>query len=110
MELPNRQRAVVEDAKIRDYLLSSTHPIGHFKATFFTALGFSADRWPELQAAILSHGQTGVATQGHESPYVTKYEIRAAIEGPAGRSATVVSVWMIGNDVDFPTFITAFPG
>jgi hypothetical protein len=42
--LPNADRAVIEDAKVRDYLLSATHPIGRFKSVFFVALGFSADR------------------------------------------------------------------
>lgn len=110
MELPNRHRAVVDDAKVRDYLLSTSHPIGRFKASFFLALGFSPDAWQDLQTALLDHAHSGVATPGQESPFGTKYEIRAALAGPAGRTGILVSVWMVSNDVDFPTFITAFPG
>jgi hypothetical protein len=37
--LPNADRAVIEPAKLRDYLLSTVHPLGRFKARFCTALG-----------------------------------------------------------------------
>ena len=52
MLLPNADEAVVEPAKLRDYLLSTVHPLGRFKARFFNALGFSADRWQELESAL----------------------------------------------------------
>lgn len=110
MELPNRHLAMIDDAKVRDYLLSTSHPIGHFKAAFFTALGFSAERWQDLQAAILEHAHTGDATSGQESPFGTKYEIRAPLRGPSGRTAIVVSIWMIRSDAEIPSLITAFPG
>jgi hypothetical protein len=44
VRLPNADRAVVEEAKVRDYLLSPTQPVGRFKSVFFVALGFSADQ------------------------------------------------------------------
>jgi len=53
VRLPNADRTVVEDAKVRDYLLSPTHPVGRFKSVFFVALGFSADRWELLRDALL---------------------------------------------------------
>ena len=37
MKLPRAEHAVVEDAKVRDYLLSREHPVGRFKAAFFGA-------------------------------------------------------------------------
>jgi hypothetical protein len=39
VSLPEGSRAVIEPAKLRDYLLSSSHPVGRFKAVFFHALG-----------------------------------------------------------------------
>ena len=35
MILPNIDKAVIEPEKLRDYLLSKSHPIGRFKAEFF---------------------------------------------------------------------------
>ena len=41
MKLPNASGAIIEPAKLRDYLLSPAHPVGRFKAPFFVALGYS---------------------------------------------------------------------
>jgi len=45
--IPNADRATIDATKLRDYLLSATHPIGRFKARFLTALGFAPERWEE---------------------------------------------------------------
>jgi hypothetical protein len=43
VRIPNADRAVVDPAKLRDYLLSTTHTVGRFKAAFFCGqLGYSA--------------------------------------------------------------------
>jgi hypothetical protein len=39
MKLPEAQQAVITAAKIRDYLLSTSHPIGRFKEPFFAKPG-----------------------------------------------------------------------
>lgn len=109
MRLPNADRAVVEDAKVRDYLLSPTHPIGRFKSIFFAALGFSVDGWQLLRDILLDLGRNGDAKPGQPSPYGTKFEIRAIVEGPSGRRAHVTTVWMVSNGQDLPHFVTAFP-
>lgn len=44
MRLPAAQLAIVEPAKIRDYLLSPEHPVGRYKASFFNALGGTRGR------------------------------------------------------------------
>lgn len=54
MRLPNAARAIVEDAKVRDYLLSPEHRVGWTKARFFTALGFTREDWPLLRDALLA--------------------------------------------------------
>ncbi|TVQ42895.1 MAG: hypothetical protein EA370_00040 [Wenzhouxiangella sp.] len=38
--LPNPEQAVVDERKIRDYLLSPVHAVGRHKAQFFRALGY----------------------------------------------------------------------
>ena len=110
MPLPNPERAVVDEAKVRDYLLSPSHPVGRFKAAFFWALGFSADDWRSLSEALLTMGRTGAATEGQVSPFGRKFEIRATLTGPSGRQATVVTIWMVSNGREFAHFVTAFPG
>jgi hypothetical protein len=39
MRIPGAERAVLDDAKVRDYLLSAEHRVGSAKARFFAQLG-----------------------------------------------------------------------
>ncbi len=39
-----------------------------------------------------------------------KYEVRGSIEGPTGRTAVLVAVWIVLRSEDFPRFVTAYPG
>jgi hypothetical protein len=81
VSLPNVDIVVVEDSKVRDYLLSPTHPVGRFKSVFFFALGFSPDRWEALRDALLELARTGDAVPGQASPFGLKFEIRATLLG-----------------------------
>jgi len=54
MTLPNAHRALIDPAKLRDYLLSQLHPVGRFKAAFFIALGYSTDQWEVLRDDLLA--------------------------------------------------------
>jgi len=49
MKMPGAEKAVVDEAKVRDYLLAFKHPVGRWKAQFFASLGFRADNWRDLQ-------------------------------------------------------------
>jgi hypothetical protein len=108
--LPNADRAEISPAKLRDYLLSSGHPIGRFKARVFTALGFSAERWQELERALREQHLTEDAELSATVAHGRKYTIRAILEGPGGESAMIVSVWFVPTGADIPRFVTAYPG
>ena len=43
MLLPNADKAQIDERKLSGYLLSPTHPVGRFKASFFFAMGFDQD-------------------------------------------------------------------
>lgn len=109
MTLPNADRAVIDDAKVRDYLLSLEHPIGRAKARFFSRLGFRRDRWGELRDALLALAQTGSAARIAVSVFGQKYVVRGSIQGPAGQ-AVVVTIWIVLRGENFPRFLTAYPG
>lgn len=110
MVLPNADRAQIDPDKLRGYLLSSTHPIGRFKARFFNALGFSADTWQELEQAFRIQHLTQDAQPADTAKQGQKYTIRAILIGPNGRAASVVSVWFLEMGGSAPRFITAYPG
>ena len=52
MKLPGRGRAVVDPAKLRDYMLSDAHPVGRFKAAFFRSLGYDRADWERLESDL----------------------------------------------------------
>lgn len=109
MNLLNADRAVVDPAKVRDYLLCTGHPVGRFKAALFVSLGYSADRWEVLRNDILALARTESASPGRSSPYGRKFEIDGTLTGPSGRSAAVRTVWIFRPEEQFPRFVTALP-
>jgi len=110
LRLPGSESAVISPAKIHDYLLSATHPIGRFKAAFFSVLGYTTDNWERLQKDLLQLARSGEAVAGQGSPYGQKYEVRGTLVGPSGRQARVVTVWIVLNGEAHPQLVTAYPG
>ncbi len=110
MKLPAGERAVIETAKIRDYLLSISHPVGRFKAPFFASLGYTSVNWRRLEADFRDLAVSGDAELGQPSSYGQKYEIRGTLKGPLGKPAEVLTVWIILFGGNVPQFVTAFPG
>jgi len=110
VKLPNASRAIIDPAKLRDYLLSPAHPVGRFKAPFFVALGYAQEQWPQLEADLRTQHLSQEAQPATTSSYGQKYEVRAILTGPAGRAAEVVSVWIVHVGEDVPRFVTAYPG
>ena len=110
MKIPNADRAIVEATKLRDYLLLPSHPVGRFKAPFFAALGYSQDQWPQLEADPRAQHLLQDAEPAAAASYGQKYEIRAILIGPNGRSAEVVSIWIILAGEEAPRLVTAYPG
>jgi uncharacterized protein DUF6883 len=109
MKLPEAQRAVIAPAKIQNYLLSTSHPIGRFKEPFFANLGYTIANWQKLEQDLLALATSGEAA-GRESPYGQKYEIHGTLNGPSGKSARVLTVWIVRFGSDVPQFVTAYPG
>jgi hypothetical protein len=108
--LPNAHLAEIDPAKLRGYLLSTEHPLGRFKARFFTALGFSAERWQEFEGALRAQHLTQDAEPGLAGAHGQTFTIRAILSGPAGQSAVVISVWFVRTNENVPRFVTAYPG
>ena len=52
--VPNRDQAIIDLAKVSDYLLSRSHPVGRAKARLFNRFGFREDAPGGLAQALLS--------------------------------------------------------
>jgi hypothetical protein len=46
--------AIIPTEKLRDYLLSPTHPIGRYKSAFFHSLGYLRDQHEILERDLLA--------------------------------------------------------
>jgi hypothetical protein len=110
MRLPNAERAEVDPAKVRNYLLAPDHPDGASKARFFAALGFARDRWADLRDALLAVARAGAAEPAGAGVYGQKYVVRGIVRGPDGRAAAVVTVWIVLRGDGVPRLVTAYPG
>lgn len=110
MLLPNGDQAIIEPRKLRDYLLSASHPVGRFKARFFVRLGFTAERWELFEQALREQHLNQPAESPGSDPFGQSFTISAILKGPTGASASVVSVWFIRAGEDKPRFVTAYPG
>src|SRR5687767_10313654 len=109
MSLPNAERAVIDAAKVRDYLLSEDHAVGRFKAALFVALGYTQAQWEVLRDGLLALTRSGAAAAGKPSSYGQTFQVDGILVGPSGRSAAVRTVWIIRTGESAPRFVTAFP-
>jgi hypothetical protein len=107
--LPHADQALVDEAKICDYLLSDTHPVGRFKARVFRSLVYTVESWRRLRDDLLHHGQTGMVQRIGTSAYGMKVVISATLKGPNGASRPFRTVWLIQNQSTQPRLVTAFP-
>ena len=109
MKLPNAEHAVVDESKVRDYLLSLEHPVGRFKARVFRAAGYDHQNWWRLQDDLLALAQTMDVTQTTEDQFGRRFIGRGQLAAPAGQPLTIVTVWLIPSRSAAPRLITAYP-
>lgn len=107
--LPNASQAVVDPAKIRDYLLSTGHPVGRFKSVVFLALGYTRDEWARLRDDLLAIALSGTAEPGEQTQFGRKYTVSGTLRGPNGRERAFRTVWLLENEQSAPRFLTAYP-
>jgi hypothetical protein len=109
--LPRAASARLDDAKIRQYLLSASHsPQAAAKERFFTNFGFSASNWDELKNALLQHPLTNPVASRTTNAHGRKYAVSCSLRSPDRRNPCVVSVWIIEPPDPNPKFVTAYPG
>jgi hypothetical protein len=108
MKLPNPHKAVVDIAKLRDYSLNLSHPVGGHKARVFrAALGLKVEQAAWLRLRALEIAVTGDATPGSSSVFGDIYVIEAWITYKA-KTALVRFSWIIEFGTDFPRLTSCY--
>jgi hypothetical protein len=109
VKLPNREIAYIPSGKLGGYLLSKTHVVGRWKATFFGALGFDETNADVLQEGLMVIAHSQEVKEVVASPYGTKYIMDGLLETPVGGQVAVRTVWIVEEGDDRPRFVTAYP-
>jgi hypothetical protein len=109
MKLPNAEAAIVERAKVVDYLLNPTHRHGASKARFFAEFGFRAEAWEELALVLWEHGRQNEVSEVRETGFGPRYEVEGELLAPDGRRPRICTVWQVDEGQIAPRLITAYP-
>ena len=101
-------KCTVPEAKISDYLLDPSHPVGGPKAKFFMSFGFSRRDSPAMAAALADHPLRNAIEETIPTRHGSKHVVRCSIATPDGRNPCIVTVWMKEGDAP-AQFVTAYP-
>ncbi len=108
MKLPNGQHAIVEDAKLLDYVLNPGHPVGRHHALLFrNLLGITRKNHYILRDALLASAGDHEVEPGAASDYGRKYKMRLDLKGPNG-TKVVLAVWIVEPKRAQPRLITCY--
>lgn len=112
--LPNYEAAVIPPEKLTMYALNPTHTThvwgkssGSDKARVFkSVLGFDKDNWDLLRERVLAELPFHEAAEGHKDEYGQRYTVVMPITGANGRTADVLTAWIIRSPGAAPTLTT----
>ena len=105
--LRNADRAIIEPAKLRDYLLNPANENNGGKWVIFAVLGYTRANWQDLETDLREQHLTQAAVDAGRSGYGVKHEIVASLRG-ARRSGTIRSFWQYDYGSEVPRFLTAY--
>lgn len=108
MPIPDASRAVVEDAKVREYLLNLGHPDGGSKARWFHSLGYNLENWHDLATDLLIVARECRDFDTETTQFGVKYRAWGAVGRPGYRPGLVMTVWIVEDD-ESPRLVTAYP-
>lgn len=108
-KLENADKALVEVAKLKDYLLSLTHPEGKAKAKFFKRFGFSEEKPEQLEVSLRMHGQTQPVVETKITEHGVKHILECNVQTPDGRNPCMRSVWIVEEGDNVPRLVTVYP-
>ena len=109
MKLPNAAAAIIDQAKVQQYLLNLLHPDGGPKARLLHSLGYHPDAWQKLVDDIRAMHLSEDVVEVRQTEWGVRYEIVAPITGPSGDAFLFRSIWQIDLAAESPRLITMHP-
>ena len=93
---------------MRDYLLDAEHKRGKSKAALLRLFGYTPENWQVLETDLRQYHLMADVMTVRETAYGNRYEVRAFLHTPDGRSLMVRTIWQIDTGTAYPRFITLF--
>ena len=109
MRLPNVELALVERAKVVEYLLNPAHPDGTGKAAFFCSRTFHPERWEILAEALVELALRHEVASSTASPHGEKFVVDGNLSCPDGTTARVRTIWIVDAGQIRPRLVSAYP-
>jgi uncharacterized protein DUF6883 len=109
VRLPNAWRAIIEERKVRDYLLSRSHPVGRFKAAQLARAGFEQTDWRALVTQLRRLAVRGTAIRGESTAYGQKYTVSGTLKRSGREGIRVLTVWIVPAPGRPPRLVTLLP-
>lgn len=111
MKLSDHHVLVVEQKKLKEYLLNFGHDDGAPKARFFLTLGYGESTWRDLAETLREHAARNEVFQTVESSFGKKYIVKGPIRTFDGfiREPGIFSVWIVERDSSEARLVTAYP-
>jgi len=108
MRLPNGERAIVPEAKLRDYCLNPEHPIGKDKARVFrAALGLGPDGAARLADRLRKVAANDNARRIESNEFGDRYVVDfEAVNG--ARRAICRSAWIVLYGEEVPRLTSCY--
>ncbi len=108
LKLPNGVDAEVPRSKVKEYLLSASHPVGSAKARYFTSRGYEAEAPEVLERDLKEIARTGSVRSTQDNDWGRKYVVTGEVRAPDGDPVELTTVWMT-RDEAHPALVTAYP-
>lgn len=91
--------SVIPGEKLTGYILNKEHPRGRDKAIAFEkALGYNQENYKDLAKIIKNNLKSSPATYKGSGKYGDRYEIAMDITGPNGKTARVLTGWLLDKN------------
>jgi hypothetical protein len=112
--LPDCDKAQIEDTKLYNYLLNSSHPDGKSKARFYELIGYTLDKGELLRAELLRLACSGSVVNETINKAGRKFVVIGSINAPNGKTYPLLTVWVVESQPGTapnhePRLITAYP-
>jgi len=107
MKLPNGERAVIEDSKLREYCLNPLHWRGRHKARVFASIGTGQDDSAILTEAPQSAAREEEASPGAATPFGQRYVVDFDLLRH-GKAVRIRSTWMVRTGESVPRLTTCY--